>query len=172
MDTATVLAAVGAAIVMVIAWGGRSRRRREGGFRFVYVNQDGTARELSPAERTYLSTVFEGADSGRPSVKMSYESRDGWGSQSGFIERHRVPSRIVIEQVNPDYDALEKQFAPDILDMHRASGDSIVKNADGSVTCTPDPSISGEERFNRARSYVLSEQRLREELARISNDQV
>jgi hypothetical protein len=113
-------------------------RRRDQDFEFVYVNQDGSARELSPGERAYLSTEFSGADGARPYIKTTYESRDGWGSLSGFILRSGVPSRTVIEPVHPDYDALEKQLR-----------------------------LSHGERFEVDQSKQLAEQRRREELAKI-----
>jgi len=154
-----------------IVWRLRRRSGREAGFRFVHVNQDGSVRELSPSECAYLSTEFSGADGGRPYIKTRYESRDGWGSLSGFIERRRVPSRIVIEPVHPDYDALEKQLRFDVLGVHRAAGDVIVTNADGSTTCTPNPQISREARFELSRRHHLEEQRAREALAKIHEDQ-
>jgi hypothetical protein len=137
------------------------------GFKFVYVNQDGSVRELSPGEQAYLSEQFSGGDGGRPYIKSNYESSDGWGSQSGFIERHRVPSRITILPVHPNYDALEKELGHDILGPNRAAGDIIKTNADGSVTCTFNPNISRKEGFKLSRNYMLSEQRRREALAKI-----
>lgn len=86
------------------------------GFSFVYVNQDGSVRELSPAEQTYLSKEFSGGDSGRPYIKSSYKSRDGWGSLSGFIERSKVPARIEISPVHPDFDAQANELGFDMLD--------------------------------------------------------
>jgi len=136
-------------------------------FEFVYVNQDGSVRELSPGERAYLSEEFLGGDGGRPYIKSSYESHDGWGSLSGFIERRRVPLRIKIHPVHPDYDAKEKELEHDMLDLHRASGDIIESNADGSITCTPNPNISRAERFKLTRKYQLEQQRRREMLAMV-----
>jgi hypothetical protein len=75
------------AVVAFLFWKWGPRRPQEPGFKFVYVNQDGSVRELSPEERGYLSEEFPGEDGGRPYIKWSYESRDGWGSKSGFIER-------------------------------------------------------------------------------------
>jgi hypothetical protein len=74
-------------------------------FEFVYVNQDGTARELSLDERDYVSDRFHPGDSGRPYIKSSYRSRDGWGSLSGFLPRRKLPSSIGVMPVNPDYTA-------------------------------------------------------------------
>ena len=135
------------------------------GFKFVYVNQDGSVRELSPAEQAYLSKEFSGADSGRPYVKSSYESRDGWGSLSGFIERSEVPAQIEVSLVHPDFDAREKELGFDMLDSHRAAGDIIETRADGSVACTPNPQISSSERYELMRGWQLAYQRKRERLA-------
>jgi|GEM_PF-3562713 len=70
---------------------------------FVYVNQDGTARELSPDERDYLATEFSPGDSGRPYIKGTYNDRDGWGSISGFLLRRRLPPSITVKPVNPNF---------------------------------------------------------------------
>jgi len=157
-------------IVALVAWfafQARPRRKPEPGFKFVYVNQDGSVRELSPGEQAYLSEEFSGGDSGRPYIKSNYKSSDGWGSQSGFIERRQVPADIPILPVHPNYDALEKELGHDMLGSHRAAGDIIEKNADGSITCKPNPHISHEERFELSRQYQLEEQRRREALAKI-----
>lgn len=131
------------------------------------MNQDGSVRELSPAEQTYLSKDFSGGDSGRPYVKRSYKSRDGWGSLSGFIERRKVPPQIKISTVHPNFDARAKELGFDILDSHRAAGDIIETRADGSVACTPNPQISSAERFELMRNWHLAHQRERERLARV-----
>jgi len=154
-------------IILFLVWKWGPRRRREEGFKFVYVNQDGTVRELSPEEVVYLSQKFSGGDGGRPYIKSSYESIDGWGSQSGFIERHRVPSRITISPVNPNYDIAVKELKEDFLGSHRAAGDIIVENDDGSISCSPNPAIPRKESFERACKYELEQQRLREELAKV-----
>jgi hypothetical protein len=46
---------------------------------YVYVNADGTARELHANEQKYLETDFKGGDGAAPYVKSSYQERDGWG---------------------------------------------------------------------------------------------
>jgi hypothetical protein len=48
---------------------------------------------------------FEPGDSARPYVKFTYESRDGWGSRSGFLARRGLPKGIRVQPVHPDYDA-------------------------------------------------------------------
>ena len=146
-------------------WG--PRRPQELGFKFVYVNQDGSVRELSPEERDYVLEEFSGGDSGRPYIKDTYESRDGWGSKSGFIERRRVPARIKIHPVHPDYDAAVKELREDLLEAERAAGDIIVENPDGSITCTPNPNLSRKARFVLIRNHYLEQQRRREALAKV-----
>jgi hypothetical protein len=155
------------ALVASFAFLMRLRRKDEPGFKFVYVNQDGSVRELSPGEQAYLSEQFSGSDSGRPYIKGKYKSSDGWGSQSGLIERRQVPADIPTLPVHPNYGVLEKELGYDMLGSHHAAGDIIEKNADGSITCTPNPHISREERFEISRQYVLAEQRRREALAKI-----
>jgi hypothetical protein len=164
IDMPAVVVLAVAVAIMFWKWG--PRRPSEPGFKYVHVNQDGSVRELSPEEQTYLSTTFQGGDSGRPYVKSSYESRDGWGSRSGYLSRNRVPRRLTIDAVHPNYDAAVKELGEDILDSHRAAGDVIERNADGSVACRPNPAISRRERFERVRSHMLAQQRRREALAK------
>src|SRR5690348_3153047 len=169
MIITALLVVVPLAVVAIggLAWMFGSRRGDEPGFKFVYVNQDGSAREISPGERAYLSEKFSGGDGGRPYIKFRYESVDGWGSRSGFIERRRVPARIAILPVHPDYDARVKELGHDVMGAFRAAGDIVEKNGDGSTTFKPNPGISREERFERSRQHVLAEQRRREALAKI-----
>ena len=171
MDDTIVILSILAAGLGMTAWAFRSRRRREPGFDFVYVNQDGSVRELSLEERVYLSTELSGGDGARPYVKARYESRDGWGGAAGFIRRRQVPLRLTIEPVHPEFDARSKAQVHDFLGAHRAAGDDIVKNADGSITCNPNPALSRMQRFDLMRSHELAEQRRREALARIYRDQ-
>lgn len=160
-------AAISVIVIFGLVWMFRPHRRTEPGFKFVYVNQDGSVRELSPGEQAYLSKKFLGGDSGRPYIKCGYKSSDGWGSQSGFIERRRVPSHIAILPVHPNYDAREKELGYDMLGSHRAAGDLIDTNDDGSTLCTPNPNISRKESFELSRQYELEQQRRREALAKI-----
>lgn len=63
---------------------------------FVYVNDDGTARELHAAERAYLETEFHGADGARPYIKTSYDKRDGWKSVAGYMLRRLLPAGLAV----------------------------------------------------------------------------
>ena len=52
----------------------RARRRSEPGFEYIYVANDGSARELDVDEQEYLRTKFQPADGARPYIKFKYES--------------------------------------------------------------------------------------------------
>ena len=54
---------------------------------YVFVEEDGSSRELTPDEAEYLATAFHPADGGRPYVKNSYKSRTPGGSIAGFLRR-------------------------------------------------------------------------------------
>ena len=141
------------------------------GFPYVYVNQDGSVRELSPNEQKYLSTDFHGADGGRPYIKPKYETKNAWGSLSGYLERRRVPGRVAIAPVNPNYDAAVKEFDKDFMqnrwNAERAAGDTVTVHPDGSISSKPNLAISPKERAELIKAYNLAEQRKREALAKI-----
>ena len=119
-----------------------------------------------------MSTEFSGGDGGRPYIKSSYESTDGWGRRVGFITSRRVPKDVAIGPVHPDCDAREKASGLDEFGSYKASGELIEEQDDGSILTTPNPNISRRERFKLARNYVLDEQKKRESLARIDTEQL
>jgi hypothetical protein len=132
-----------------LCWVGRSRRRREGGFDYVYVNLDGTAGEVSNSERAYLAEEFAGADSSRPYIKSHYEALDGWGNISGFILRRQLPADIAILPVDPKFES-STLSTDDFTDMLKQAGMTITDNLNGSVTCSTDPTVDpkvAHERF-------------------------
>ena len=63
---------------------------------FVYVNEDGTVRELHEAERKYLEKPFSPWDGGRPYVKSAFDSRGGPGTSEGYCRRSDVPAHVPI----------------------------------------------------------------------------
>jgi len=69
---------------------------------YVYVESDGTARELHLGEREYLETPYHPADGGRPYVKRGYEARDGWGDLAGFCMRAQLPEGTVVGSAPAD----------------------------------------------------------------------
>ena len=62
----------------------------------VYIEADGTARELSQAEKTYVDTDFSPFDGARPYIKSSYEQRNGWGEIKGFLHRKELPPNMPV----------------------------------------------------------------------------
>jgi len=69
---------------------------------YIYVESDGTARELHAGEREYLETPYHPADGARPYVKRDYETRDGWGDLAGFYLRAKLPTGIVLRSAPAD----------------------------------------------------------------------
>lgn len=69
---------------------------------YVYVNHDGSVRELSEGERKFLETPFPAGDGGRPAIKTAYTSKNGWGSISGFCKREHIPPDMDIQPHQPE----------------------------------------------------------------------
>jgi hypothetical protein len=67
-------------------------------YAYVYVNADGTARELHADERQYLETEFLPGDGAAPSVKDSYAELNGWGEIRGYLERSKLPKDTPIQE--------------------------------------------------------------------------
>jgi hypothetical protein len=103
---------------------------------YVYVNDDGSVRELSQAERTYLETSFHPADGASPYIKSSYDKKDGWGSVAGFCRRSKIPPNHAILDApvkDPTEESKEKFFEKEIR-LAQENGFDVIKNADGSLT--------------------------------------
>ena len=73
-------------------------RPKEDGFEFVYIENDGTVRELDEEEQKYLSEKFDPNDGGRPYIKLRYRKLTPEGKISGFISRRKVPKKIIIKK--------------------------------------------------------------------------
>ncbi len=85
-------------------------RKREPGFEYVYVELDGSVRELYNDEVEYLKEEFHPNDGNRPYIKYSYKDLTPSGKISGFIRRRRVPRHIAIRPVpQPEPDYLHKR---------------------------------------------------------------
>ena len=96
---AFVVCVIIAGFLMFIAWflfQSRPRRRREPGFPYVFVDDDGNATELDADQQEYLMTKFHPADGARPYIKFRYESRTPDGRLSGYLRRRQLPKRIPI----------------------------------------------------------------------------
>jgi hypothetical protein len=100
------------------------------GYRYVYVNADGTARELHPNERQYLETEFIPGDGAAPYVKDSYAERNGWGEIRGFLERSKLPGRTPIQDA-PKEDPSRRLSAAEYAEWLLGKGVTITENRDG-----------------------------------------
>ncbi|WP_299244132.1 hypothetical protein [uncultured Aquimarina sp.] len=74
-------------------------RPQENGFAYVYVNSDGTVRELYDDEVEYLNEEFHPTDGAKPYVKSRYKSLTPDKKMSGVIQRNRVPRKVEIKNV-------------------------------------------------------------------------
>jgi hypothetical protein len=63
---------------------------------YVYVERDGTARELHPGERSYLESEFSPFDGARPYVKAEYVDCVGHAT-SGFCRRSLLPPGLPVK---------------------------------------------------------------------------
>lgn len=120
------------AYVVWVSWQTRSRRPREDGYEYVYVEDNGLARKVTADEREYLETEFLPADRARPYIKLRYESLDGWGGISGYLRRRQLPTSI---KINPA--PSKPKMSTDInhmIEAHKKAGDTIIEKPDGSLT--------------------------------------
>ena len=91
-----VIVVIIAAFAAWFAFQTRPRRRREPGFEYVWVEDDGGARELDAGEQEYLNTKFEPFDGARPYIKFRYDSLTPDGRPSGYLRRRQLPKKIPI----------------------------------------------------------------------------
>jgi hypothetical protein len=73
----------------------------------IWINADGSARELSEAEKDYVDTDFSPFDGARPYIKSHYEQPNGWGELSGYLQRQQLPKDIPV-QIAPQQSPLPK----------------------------------------------------------------
>jgi hypothetical protein len=91
----------------------------------VWIDNDGSARELTDAEKTYVDTDFSPFDGARPYIKPRYEQRNALGALRGFLQRQQLPAGTPVQPA-PAANSLAntpQAVAESILDvirMHRA----------------------------------------------------
>jgi hypothetical protein len=138
----------GVALVLFVAslWIGWQRRRRNpfttrsgrivsppkmavwpnAGDALVYVNEDGSVRELTETEKKYVETEFSPLDGARPYIKSRYLDRTAWGIQ-GYLPRTQVPDGVSIHAA-PLQNALQSQtpqaVADSLVELVRRRGGS------------------------------------------------
>jgi hypothetical protein len=57
----------------------------------VFIDDDGSARELTDAEKTYVDADFSPFDGARPYVKSRYGQRNALGELRGYLQRSLLP---------------------------------------------------------------------------------
>src|SRR5581483_5817860 len=63
---------------------------------YVWVNDDGSVRELADGEVSYLMEAFSPGDGDRPYIKPSYGHRTPDGRIGGFMHRGGLPARRAV----------------------------------------------------------------------------
>jgi hypothetical protein len=104
-----------------------------GPYAYLYVNADGSARELHPNERNYLETPFHTGDGSRPAVKRSYSQKDGWGEIKGYLKRADLPKGTPIHPA-PSEDPWKPLTRADQIQFLRGKGMEVTENSDGTFT--------------------------------------
>ena len=103
---------------------------------YIFVNDDGSARELHAAERAYLEQGCIPFDGGRPYVKNSFAAHDGWGSVKGFLERSKFPNGLFVASApanNPNPPMNNADHLAFIREKAVQFGFEVTEKADGTV---------------------------------------
>jgi hypothetical protein len=66
--------------------------------KFVFVEDDGTARELTEDQKDHLNTEYYGADGNRPYIKGRYGQRTPDGKIGGYLKRRKLPRQISVAE--------------------------------------------------------------------------
>ena len=104
MTLALALFVVPASVVPGLLHRGRRASAREraakaaGTFarQFVWVEDDGSVRELGFDEQAYMNTEFHPGDGARPYIKARYSARSPDGRLSGFLPRRKLPGNASV----------------------------------------------------------------------------
>jgi hypothetical protein len=88
----------------------------------VFVNEDGSVRELTEADKEYVDTEFSPFDGARPYVKSCYSDRTAFGRLQGYLPRSEVPDGVPIgpapARVSPQPQS-PSEVADSIVDLVR-----------------------------------------------------
>ena len=64
---------------------------------YVYIEENGSVRELHLREHRFFEMPMYPTDGSRPYIKSSYNYRNRFGSFSGYCLRTRIPSHLEIQ---------------------------------------------------------------------------
>jgi hypothetical protein len=73
----------------------------------VWINADGSARELTDAEKKYVDAEFSPFDGARPFIKSHYEQRNGWGKTQRLLATDSTTEGYAHQSHAPDERAAE-----------------------------------------------------------------
>jgi hypothetical protein len=73
-----------------------ARRRRASAFDYVYIDDDGNARELTAAEREYVATALFPDGDADQFIKPRYESLTQDSRMRGYLRRGQLPQRFPV----------------------------------------------------------------------------
>jgi hypothetical protein len=88
----------------------------------VYVNDDGSVRELTEADKRYVDTEFSPLDGARPYIKSYYSQRTPLGEIRGYLPRSEVPEGVPILPAPPETEPRQQTpqaVAEDISELIR-----------------------------------------------------
>jgi hypothetical protein len=74
----------------------------------VHINDDGSIRELTEAEKKYVDTEFSPFDGARPYIKLHYSQRTALGEIRGYLPRTEVPEGIAINPAPSEHEPEHK----------------------------------------------------------------
>ena len=97
---------------------------------YVYINADGTARELHPDERAWLETEYKGGDGARPYIKDSYDERNGWGERNGYLRRASLPAGTPLADA-PAQNPIRPMSPKELIAWLRSKGMRVTENGGG-----------------------------------------
>ena len=100
---------------------------------YIYINADGTARELHPNERAWLETEYTLGDGAAPRVKDSYQERNGWGEIRGYLKRAALPAGMRVADAPAD-DPRRPMSHEELVAWLRSKGVRVTESGDGSTT--------------------------------------
>ncbi len=72
------------------------RRWRESAFDYVYIDDNGNARELNAAEEEYVTTTLFPNEDPDQYIKPRYESLTPDGRRRGFLKRRQLPRQVSV----------------------------------------------------------------------------
>ena len=94
----TLVLLIAAAVIVIIIRRIFPLRLPAKGFKYVHIENDGSARELTSDEREYLQEEFHPNDGARPYIKTHYWQKTPDLKMHGFLLRIRVPWWIDIRK--------------------------------------------------------------------------